>query len=236
MVRLAHAVPDAFPAGAPLSVDEALDALRDSWFVPALARAAAAREEVARAAPAGHGPQLWAGPSVLSWEGVSVNFDGNHAVDDVTLAVEEGEWVALIGANGSGKSTLTGLTVGLTAPSSGIVRFRGSPIRPGRVFEHAANVALLRQPVPCHARRPGARRRGSHGILRLPRPRARQPVGAEPGRQAAPRAGRDPGRGAGRPRTRRADHRAGRRPHASLPPATRPDPGAHRAHRDHGHP
>ncbi len=145
MVRLAHAVPDAFPAGAPLSVDEALDALRDSWFVPALARAAAAREEVARAAPAGHGPQLWAGPSVLSWEGVSVNFDGNHAVDDVTLAVEEGEWVALIGANGSGKSTLTGLTVGLTAPSSGIVRFRGSPIRPGRVFEHAANVALLLQ-------------------------------------------------------------------------------------------
>ncbi len=145
MVRLAHAVPDAFPAGAPLSVDEALDALRDSWFVPALARAAAAREEAAGAARARPGPRPGAGPPVLSWENVSVDFGDNRAVDDVTLAVEEGEWVALIGANGSGKSTLTGLTVGLTAASSGIVRFRSSPISPGRVFEHAANVALLLQ-------------------------------------------------------------------------------------------
>ena len=145
MVRLAHAVPDAFPAGAPLSVDEALDALRDSWFVPALARAAAAREEAAGAARARAGPRPGAGPPVLSWENVSVDFGDNRAVDDVTLAVEEGEWVALIGANGSGKSTLTGLTVGLTAASSGIVRFRGSPISPGRVFEHAAHVALLLQ-------------------------------------------------------------------------------------------
>jgi energy-coupling factor transport system ATP-binding protein len=66
-------------------------------------------------------------------------------VDDVTLAVDEGEWVALIGANGSGKSTLTGLTVGLGKPSAGVVRFRGQPIRPGKVFDHAAQVALLLQ-------------------------------------------------------------------------------------------
>jgi energy-coupling factor transporter ATP-binding protein EcfA2 len=82
---------------------------------------------------------------VLAWDGVSVEFDGKRAVDDVTLAVDEGEWVALIGANGSGKSTLTGLTVGLGKPSAGAVRFRGQPIRPGKVFEHAAQVALLLQ-------------------------------------------------------------------------------------------
>jgi energy-coupling factor transport system ATP-binding protein len=82
---------------------------------------------------------------VLSWEGVSVEFDGKRAVDDVTLAVHEGEWVAMIGANGSGKSTLTGLPVGLGKPSAGVVRFRGQPIRPGKVFEHAAQVALLLQ-------------------------------------------------------------------------------------------
>jgi energy-coupling factor transport system ATP-binding protein len=51
----------------------------------------------------------------------------------------------LIGANGSGKSTLTGLAVGLGTPSSGVVSFRGQPVRPGRVFEHAAHVALLLQ-------------------------------------------------------------------------------------------
>jgi energy-coupling factor transport system ATP-binding protein len=82
---------------------------------------------------------------VLSWDGVSVEFDGKRAVDDVTLAVDEGEWVALIGANGSGKSTLTGLTVGLGKPSAGVVRFRGRPVRPGKVFDHAAHVALLLQ-------------------------------------------------------------------------------------------
>jgi energy-coupling factor transporter ATP-binding protein EcfA2 len=145
VVRLAHAVPGAFPAGAPLSVDEAVDALRDSWFVPALARAAAARRQTACVARPGRRFRPGAGPPVLAWDGVSVTFGDNRAVDDVTLAVDEGEWVALIGANGSGKSTLTGLTVGLTAPSSGTVRFRGSPVRPGRVFEHAANVALLLQ-------------------------------------------------------------------------------------------
>jgi len=74
-----------------------------------------------------------------------VEFDGKRAVDDVTLAVNEGEWVALIGANGSGKSTLTGLTVGLGKPSAGVVRFRGQPVRPGKVFDHAAQVALLLQ-------------------------------------------------------------------------------------------
>jgi energy-coupling factor transport system ATP-binding protein len=157
VVRLAHAVPDAFPAGPPLSVEEAVDGLRDTWFVPALAAAAAERAPGpplagggASSAPradgsparrTGTGPE----PPVLSWEDVSVEFDGQRAVDNVSLEIREGEWVAIIGANGSGKSTLTGLTVGLGTPSSGVVRFRGQPIRPGKVFEHAAQVALLLQ-------------------------------------------------------------------------------------------
>jgi energy-coupling factor transporter ATP-binding protein EcfA2 len=76
---------------------------------------------------------------------VSVDFDANRAVDDVTLSVGDGEWVAMIGANGSGKSTLTSLAVGMGKPSAGQVCFRGQPIRPGKVFEHAAQVALLLQ-------------------------------------------------------------------------------------------
>jgi energy-coupling factor transporter ATP-binding protein EcfA2 len=139
MARLAHAVPAAFGPVLPLSVEEAAGQLKDTWFEVALAAAAAQRAPRARAAPAA------AGPPVLAWDGVSVEFDGKRAVDDVTLAVDEGEWVALIGANGSGKSTLTGLTVGLGTPSAGAVRFRGQPVRPGKVFEHAAQVALLLQ-------------------------------------------------------------------------------------------
>jgi energy-coupling factor transport system ATP-binding protein len=142
MVRLAHAVPEAFGTRVPLSLTEAADAVRDTWFDAALAAAAAERRNAA-GVPARQPPA--AGPPVLSWDGVSVEFDGKRAVDDVTLAVDEGEWVALIGANGSGKSTLTGLTVGLGRPSAGVVRFRGQPVRPGKVFEHAAQVALLLQ-------------------------------------------------------------------------------------------
>ena len=149
MIRLAHAVPEAFGSRLPLSVEEAADALRDTWFQTALAAAAAQRGAagVTGALPPGHlnGAVTGGSPPVLSWEGVSVEFDGKRAVDDVSLAVHEGEWVAMIGANGSGKSTLTGLTVGLGKPSSGVVRFRGQQIRPGKVFEHAAQVALLLQ-------------------------------------------------------------------------------------------
>ena len=172
VIRLAHAVPDVFPAGPPLSVQEAVGALKDTWFVPALAAAAAAglprrcwtaRGPAQRPRPVtprpparrrraggGRGPAArrtgsGSEPPVLSWEGVSVEFDGKRAVDNVSLDVREGEWVAIIGANGSGKSTLTGLTVGLGKPSSGVVRFRGQAIRPGKVFEHAAQVALLLQ-------------------------------------------------------------------------------------------
>ena len=154
MIRLAHAVPEAFGSRLPLSVPEAADAVADTWFPAALAAAAAGRAGPNRSsrtsAPdaAGRGPAPGgtpAAPSVLSWEGVSVEFDGVRAVDDVSLTVREGEWVALIGANGSGKSTLTGLTVGLGTPSAGVVRFRGRPVRPGKVFDHAAQVALLLQ-------------------------------------------------------------------------------------------
>ncbi len=43
MVQLAHLLPDAFPAGIALSVEEAVEQLGDSWLVPALAQATAAK-------------------------------------------------------------------------------------------------------------------------------------------------------------------------------------------------
>lgn len=58
---------------------------------------------------------------------VSMRFGSFTAVDSVSLAVDKGEVVGLLGANGAGKTTLIRLLLGLLRPSSGDVRLFETP-------------------------------------------------------------------------------------------------------------
>ncbi len=68
-------------------------------------------------------------PPIYELRGVTKSFGQGatavHAVQDVNLAVDEGEFVALAGPSGSGKTTLLQLLGGLDRPTSGELSFEG---------------------------------------------------------------------------------------------------------------
>lgn len=64
----------------------------------------------------------------LELRGITKEFPGVLANDDVNLTVAEGEIVALLGENGAGKTTLMNILYGLYTPTSGEVLIDGEPI------------------------------------------------------------------------------------------------------------
>jgi branched-chain amino acid transport system ATP-binding protein len=65
---------------------------------------------------------------MLILERVNVFYGGIHALRDVSIAVNAGEVVTLIGANGAGKSTALRAITGLLTPKSGRIVFEGHDI------------------------------------------------------------------------------------------------------------
>ncbi len=66
--------------------------------------------------------------SQLEVEGLDVFYGAVHALKGVSVRVEAGEIVTLIGANGAGKTTLLRTISGLVPPKAGRVRFEGRDI------------------------------------------------------------------------------------------------------------
>jgi NitT/TauT family transport system ATP-binding protein len=53
---------------------------------------------------------------------------GNFAVEDISLQMTQGEFIAIVGPSGCGKSTFMKLTTGLKMPSKGTIHVDGSPV------------------------------------------------------------------------------------------------------------
>jgi branched-chain amino acid transport system ATP-binding protein len=65
---------------------------------------------------------------MLNLDKINVYYGAIHAIKDISIEVNEGEIVTLIGANGAGKSTTLRTISGLLKPKTGTVKFEGQDI------------------------------------------------------------------------------------------------------------
>jgi branched-chain amino acid transport system ATP-binding protein len=66
---------------------------------------------------------------ILEVEGINTYYGTSHILFDVSLLVNQGEIVCLLGRNGAGKTTTMRSIMGLTSPKSGSVEFKGEDMR-----------------------------------------------------------------------------------------------------------
>lgn len=62
-------------------------------------------------------------------KGFGIGVDRTVVLDGIDLAVEEGEFIAIVGFSGSGKSTLISAIAGLIEPDAGEILLKGKPVR-----------------------------------------------------------------------------------------------------------
>ncbi|EFI66339.1 energy-coupling factor ABC transporter ATP-binding protein [Lysinibacillus capsici] len=73
------------------------------------------------------------------------NPNSRNAVENVSFAVEEGEWIAIVGHNGSGKSTIAKLMNGLLFPQQGDVRILREPLNEENLWESRSLMGMVFQ-------------------------------------------------------------------------------------------
>jgi len=82
---------------------------------------------------------------VFALGNVSFAYEQIPALRDVSLTIDGGQSIALVGANGSGKSTLLRLLDALCFPTSGSISFCGDPLTPERLRDDAFFLSFRRR-------------------------------------------------------------------------------------------
>jgi len=101
--------------------------------------------------PAGTGPRLMSGetltaPPFMMLDQLRKSFNGQRVLEEISLAVDEGEILVLLGPSGSGKTTLLRLISGFEVPDEGAIVVAGEDVTElpperrhfGMVFQHYA--------------------------------------------------------------------------------------------------
>jgi putrescine transport system ATP-binding protein len=78
--------------------------------------------------------------SAVAVEGITKSFGGVRAVDAVSLAVADDEFLALLGPSGCGKTTLLRLIAGLERPDAGTVRIAGADMTAAPPYARPVNM------------------------------------------------------------------------------------------------
>ena len=82
----------------------------------------------------------------LRMGGVSKSFPGVKALDDVSISVNSGEVLGLVGVNGAGKSTLMNILGGIYEPGEGRIEIDGQPVELHRPMDaDQAGIAFIHQ-------------------------------------------------------------------------------------------
>ncbi|MFJ2544139.1 ABC transporter ATP-binding protein [Microbacterium sp. NPDC087589] len=69
--------------------------------------------------------------SLLELRNVGFAYGSRQVLDDVSLSLDDGDSLGLVGESGAGKSTILRLLLGLSAPREGQVLFDGEPLNTG---------------------------------------------------------------------------------------------------------
>jgi len=75
--------------------------------------------------------------SLLEIEDIQTYYGQSHVLYGVSMSIEEGETVALMGRNGAGKTTTMRSIIGMTPPRSGTITFKGDRISGKEPFQIA---------------------------------------------------------------------------------------------------
>ncbi len=85
---------------------------------------------------------------VITFDQVSISFEGNQVLDEISFELQRGETRAIFGVAGSGKSTILKLALGLVKPDSGRITVLGKEItgmREEELFELRRRIGMVFQ-------------------------------------------------------------------------------------------